>query len=77
MYVPLGLGLLVNDGVVVLKVGAQSFGLKSGPEEVLVHGIGLNGPAREVRGVEREVLGELIHRVWVIEEEDLRYNISH
>lgn len=36
--VPVGLCLLVNDGVVVLEVGGAAFGLEGGPEVVLGHG---------------------------------------
>jgi hypothetical protein len=34
-------GLLINDGVVMLKVGAEAFGLESSPESELVHGVGV------------------------------------
>lgn len=68
---PLSLGLLVDNRVVVLKVAAASLSLKSGPEHVLVHSVGLDGPSREVLGVEGKVVHELVDWVWVIEEEDL------
>ncbi|KAH9874165.1 hypothetical protein IAQ61_004794 [Plenodomus lingam] len=45
--VPLLSGALVDDGVVVLKVGAQAFGLERDPEVVLVHGVGVLGPVAE------------------------------
>jgi len=35
--VPLGLCLLVDDGVVVLQVAAAALGLQGGPQHVLVH----------------------------------------
>lgn len=38
---PLLCSLLVDDGVVVLKVGAKAFGLESHPQCKLVHGVGV------------------------------------
>lgn len=48
---PLCGDLLVDDGVVVLEVGAEAFGLESGPEDELVHGVGLLCPVAELVGV--------------------------
>lgn len=45
--VPLRRGLLVGQGVVVLQVAAEAFGLESCPHHVLVHGRGVLGPWRE------------------------------
>lgn len=41
-------GLLVNDGVVVLKVGTEALGLEGYPESVLVHGVGVLRPVAKV-----------------------------
>jgi hypothetical protein len=62
---------LTYDGVVVLKVTSTAFGLKSGPEVVLGHGIGLSCPAGEVLSVKSELRLELLDRVGVVQEEDL------
>lgn len=37
--------LLVDEWIVMLKVGAQALELKCGPCGDLVHGVGLGGPA--------------------------------
>jgi hypothetical protein len=44
--------LLVDDGVVVLKVSTQSLGLKSDPKSILMHGVGVFRPVTEVVGIE-------------------------
>lgn len=62
---------LTYDGVVVLKVASTAFGLKSGPEVVLGHCIGLSCPAREVLSVKSELRLELLDRVGVVQEENL------
>ena len=40
--------LLVNDGVVVLEVGAEALGLEGYPQSILVHGVGVLGPVAKV-----------------------------
>lgn len=44
--------LLVDDRVVVLKVGAKSLCLQGDPESVLVHGVSVFRPVAEVVGIE-------------------------
>jgi hypothetical protein len=51
-------GLLVNNGVVMLEVGAEALSLKSDPQSVLVHGICVLAPVAEVVCVEGECLAE-------------------
>lgn len=48
---PVLCGLGVDDGVVVLEVGAEAFGFEGDPEGVLVHGVCLLGPVAEVVGI--------------------------
>ena len=47
-HAPCSLDLGVDNGVVVLQVGAYALGCESGPDGVLVHGSGLSRPSREV-----------------------------
>jgi hypothetical protein len=70
-HVPLGLHLLVDNGVVVLKVSTEAFGFKRNPECKLVHGGGVLGPGGEVVRVDGELLLEGVDWVGVFEEEDL------
>jgi hypothetical protein len=46
--VPVLRSLLVDNGVVVLEVGTESFGFKGNPKCILVHGIGVLGPVSEM-----------------------------
>ena len=48
--------LLVDDGVVVLQVGAEALSLERNPQRVLVHGIGVLAPVAKVVGVQGEGL---------------------
>ena len=67
-----GLGnLVVNEGVVVLEVGAQALGLKGGPDGVLQNGIALRGPAGEAVGVDGELGLEALDNGLVLEEQNL------
>lgn len=69
--VPLVLGALVDDGVVVLQVGAAALGLERAPHHVLVHGRGVLAPLGEVGCVEWEGGLEVLDWLGVFEEEDL------
>lgn len=55
----------------MLKVASTAFGLKSSPEVVLGHGVGLSSPAGEVLSVGSELRLELLDGVGVVQEEDL------
>lgn len=70
-HLPLGLDLLVDDGVVVLQVGAEALGLETGPQRELVHGRRVLGPDGEVLGVQGELALKVLDGVGVLEEEDL------
>lgn len=70
-HVPLLLDLAVDDGVVVLEVGAEALGLEAGPQRELVHGGGVLGPGGEVLSVKGELALELLDRLGVLKEEDL------
>ena len=48
--------LLVDQRVVVLQVGAKPLLLKSSPDGVLVHSVGVRGPYWEFIGVQCELL---------------------
>jgi hypothetical protein len=63
--------LLVDDGVVVLQVGAEALSLERNPEGVLVHGVGVLGPVAEVVCVEGEGLAEILDGLGSFIEEDL------
>lgn len=64
-------GLLVDDRVVVLQVGAETLGLERNPECVLVHGVGVLGPVAEVVGIEGEGLAQVLDGLGGFVEEDL------
>jgi hypothetical protein len=64
--------LLVNDGVVVLQVCAEALSLKSNPERVLVHGVGVLGPVAEVVGVKGELLAQVLNGLGGFVEEHLK-----
>lgn len=67
-----GLGDLgVDQGVVVLEVGAEALDLERAPDGVLQHGAALGGPDREVLSVEGDVLLEALDDVLILEEENL------
>jgi hypothetical protein len=68
---PLLSSLLVDNGVVVLEVGAEALSLKRDPQGILVHGVGLLRPVAEVVCVFRECLAELLDGFRVFVEEDL------
>lgn len=68
---PLLLSTLVDNGVVVLEVGAEALSLKRNPGGVLVHGRCVLGPVAEVVCVEREGLAEVLDGLGVLEEENL------
>jgi hypothetical protein len=65
------LHLLVHNGVVVLKVGAKTFGLEGDPQRKLVHGVGVLGPVAEVVSVDGEALAQILDGLGVFEEKDL------
>jgi hypothetical protein len=66
------LHLLVDDRVVMLKVGTEAFGLKGHPQGVLVHGVGVLGPVAKVMCVDGELLAQVLDGLGVFEEEDLK-----
>jgi hypothetical protein len=75
-HIPLGLHLLVHNGVIMLQVGTETFGLERDPERELVHGGGVLGPGGEVVCVDGELLLKGVDWVGVFEEENLRMRVS-
>jgi hypothetical protein len=69
--VPVLSSLLVDNRVVVLKIGAETLGLKGNPKRVLVHGVGLLRPVTKVMGVDGERLAKVFDGLGVFVEEDL------
>jgi hypothetical protein len=69
-------GLLVDDGVVVLKVGAEALGLERNPQRVLVHGVGVLAPVAKVVGVQGEGLAQVLDGLGRFVEEDLSVHVS-
>lgn len=67
---PLGGDALVDEGVVVLQVGAEALGLEGGPGGVLQDGGAVLGPDREAVLVEGELLLHAADDGGVDEEED-------
>ena len=63
--------LLINDRVVMLKVGAKAFGLKAGPEDILVYRGAMFRPGRHLVCVDRILCHEIVDWSWVFKEEDL------
>lgn len=68
---PLLLGALIHNGVVVLEVGTEALSLQRGPQSVLVHGRGVLGPVTEVVCVDGERLAEVLDGLGVLEEKNL------
>lgn len=69
---PLSGNLLVDQGVVVLEVGADgALGLERGPDDELEHGVRLRRPAGELVGVHGEVGLLLLDGLLILEEENL------
>ena len=64
--------LLVNEGVVMLEVGAETLELERGPDGVLQHSAALGGPGREVVLVDGDVLLVALDDVLVLEEKNLQ-----
>lgn len=62
--------LLVDEGVVVLQIGAEALELKGGPGQDLLHAEALGGPAGELVGVGSELSLHAVDDVLVVEEED-------
>jgi len=62
---------LVDNGVVVLQVGAEAFGLEGNPQRKLVHGAGVLGPVAKVVRVDGERLAEIVDGLGVFEEKNL------
>jgi hypothetical protein len=75
-HIPLGLDLLVHDGVIMLQVGTEAFCLERDPERKLVHGGGVLGPGGEVVCIDGELFFKGVDWVWVFEEEDLGMQVS-
>lgn len=63
--------LLVDDGIVVLEVGAETLSLQSCPNSKLSHAIRLRCPAVELVLVDGEVLLVVFNGGAVIEKQDL------
>lgn len=61
---------VVDEGVVVLEVDAESQVGQGGPDGELHHAVGLLGPDGEVLGVERELGGHVVDDGRVVEVED-------
>jgi hypothetical protein len=68
--------LLIDDGVVVLKVGAKALCLEGDPEGVLVHGVGVFRPVTEMVSVNGESFTEVLDRLGGLVEEDLHGGVS-
>ena len=68
---PLLLGTLVDNGVVVLEVGTKALGLQGCPQSVLVHGRGVLGPVTKVVRVDGEGLAEVLDGLGILEEKNL------
>lgn len=66
----------VDDGAIMLEVGAKAFGRESSPNGVLRHSVGLSGPDGEFRGVGGKLLGEAIDNGAVGKEEDLKGGLA-
>ena len=73
---PVVCSLLVDDGVVMLQVGAKALGLERDPQRILMHGIGVLRPVAKVVRIEREGLAQVFYRLWVFVEEDLADTVS-
>lgn len=69
--VPCLSSLLVDDRVVVLEIGPETFSLEGNPEGELVHGVGMLGPVTVVVGVDGDVLAESVHWLGVLIEQNL------
>lgn len=63
---------LIDDGVVVLEVGAKAFCLKRDPKRILVHSVGVLGPIAEVMCVKREGFAKTFDWLGVFIEENLK-----
>lgn len=61
---------VVDEGVVVLEVDAESQVGQGGPDGELHHAVGLLGPDGEILGVERELGGHVVDDGCVVEVED-------
>lgn len=68
---PLSGDLLVDKGVVVLEVAAESLGLEGGPQHELVHAVAVGGPGWEAVGVDGELVLHGLYGGAGDEEEDL------
>ena len=64
------LDFVVEEGVVVLEVDAESQIGQGGPNGELHHAVGLLGPDGEVLGVERELSGHVVDDGRIVEVED-------
>ena len=60
---------LVDDRVVMLQAGADAETGQNGPNDVLVHGIGVLGPDREVLGIEGKLFLQALDDILVLEEQ--------
>ena len=64
------LDFVVDEGVVVLEVDAESQIGQGGPDGELHHAVGLLGPDGEVLGVERKLSGHVVDDGRIVEVED-------
>ena len=64
------LDFVVDEGVVVLEVDAESQIGQGGPDGELHHAVGLLGPDGEVLGVERKLSGHVVDDGPIVEVED-------
>ena len=64
------LDFVVDEGIVVLEVDAESQVGQGGPDGELHHAVGLLGPDGEILGVERELGNHVIDDGRVVEVED-------
>ena len=64
------LDFVVDEGVVVLEIDAESQIGQGGPDGELHHAVGLLGPDGKVFGVERELSGHVVDDGRIVEVED-------
>jgi hypothetical protein len=69
--VPVLGSLLVDDGVIMLQIGAEALGLKGNPQRILMHGVGVLRPVAKVVGVEGKLFAEVLNGFGIFVEKDL------
>jgi hypothetical protein len=68
---PVLCGLLIDDGVVMLQIGAEALSLKRYPQSILVHGVGVLRPVAKVVGIEGKRFAQVFNGLGIFIEEDL------